>query len=116
MPSNAHGIGRFAGKYFIPLLVGIVLLGVVGWHFCGPAIEWFFTSDTTGSVASLIGWIIIGLFFYFLPTYVARSRNIGSASNGVLVVNLFLGWTILGWVVALAWAASATPKPTDAAN
>jgi hypothetical protein len=34
MPSNNQRIGRFAGKYFIPLLLGLALLGVVGWHFC----------------------------------------------------------------------------------
>lgn len=40
---------------------------------------------------------------YLLPTIVAivRSRtNTGS----ILVVNLFLGWTLIGWVAALAWS------------
>ncbi|MDE3097400.1 MAG: superinfection immunity protein, partial [Chloroflexota bacterium] len=27
----------------------------------------------------------------------------------VFVVNLFLGWTVLGWVVSLAMAASGAP-------
>ena len=42
---------------------------------------------------------------YFLPWIIAASRyhnNIGS----IFVVNLFLGWTFLGWVVALAWSCS----------
>ncbi len=29
---------------------------------------------------------------------------------GVIVVNLLLGWTLLGWVAALAWAVSSPLK------
>jgi Superinfection immunity protein len=45
---------------------------------------------------------------YFVPSLVARSRstpNLGS----VVVVNLFLGWTVIGWVVALAMASRSVP-------
>jgi len=41
---------------------------------------------------------------YFLPTLVSRRRNC-KAHYGILVINLFLGWTFVGWVAALAWAA-----------
>lgn len=34
---------------------------------------------------------------YFLPTLVARKENKG----GVFVLNLFLGWTLFGWVLAM---------------
>jgi len=43
--------------------------------------------------------------FYFLPSLVAWSRRC-TAGAGIVIVNLFLGWTFIGWVVALAWAAS----------
>lgn len=47
--------------------------------------------------------IIIGLIIYFFPTIVAWMR--GKKNGwGVIVVNLFLGWTLIGWVIALAWA------------
>jgi hypothetical protein len=39
---------------------------------------------------------------YFLPAIIAGSRN--RASGAVFVLNLFLGWTLIGWVVALAWS------------
>ena len=39
---------------------------------------------------------------YFAPTIVAWGRKHETAS--VLVINLFLGWTFVGWVVALAMA------------
>ena len=45
------------------------------------------------------------LFAYLMPTLIAHQRqhkNIGSIS----VLNLFLGWTFLGWVIALIWSFS----------
>lgn len=47
----------------------------------------------------IIGFIVL----YFLPTIVASTTNNVNVSS-ILVINLFLGWTLIGWVVALAWA------------
>jgi Superinfection immunity protein len=64
------------------------------------------TGHTGSGVAGLaLGFIllVITAFFYFIPTIVAvgrKVRNVGS----VVVVNLFFGWTVIGWVVALAMA------------
>jgi ribosomal protein S27E len=46
---------------------------------------------------------LISLAVYFLPTIIAV---VGTHHNAgaILVLNLFLGWTFLGWVVALVWA------------
>ena len=43
--------------------------------------------------------------WYFLPTFIAFGRKKASAAS-VLVVNLFLGWTVIGWIACLAWAFS----------
>jgi hypothetical protein len=56
-----------------------------------------------GGGNGLIVLILLALG-YFLPSIIAsvrKVRNVGS----VIVVNLFLGWTFIGWVVALAMAA-----------
>ena len=55
--------------------------------------------------ASLLG--LFGLAFivalYFLPLIIAIRR--GAMSRvGIGLVNLFFGWTVLGWVAALIWA------------
>lgn len=47
--------------------------------------------------------IMLALMFYFLPTIIAVS-NKHKNTNPILVVNLFLGWTLIGWVVSLAWS------------
>jgi hypothetical protein len=49
---------------------------------------------------------IIVAIVYFTPTLVARSRHHHNAGS-ITVVNVFLGWTLVGWVVALAMACSA---------
>ena len=50
--------------------------------------------------------IILGIGIYFLPTIAGWNTKY---QTGILILNLFLGWTILGWVGALIWAVSA-PK------
>ena len=50
---------------------------------------------------------ILGI--YFLPDWIAQSR--GHPNRGsIFVLNLFLGWTFLGWVAALIWANSFIDK------
>jgi hypothetical protein len=44
-----------------------------------------------------------GFVMYFLPSIIglARSkRDIGA----IILLNFFLGWTMIGWVIALVWA------------
>ena len=43
--------------------------------------------------------------FYFIPSLIAGFRNHRSAGS-IFVINLFLGWTFLGWVIALAMSVS----------
>jgi hypothetical protein len=53
------------------------------------------------------GLLLIGI--YFLPTIIANI-NQKKNENAILVLNLFLGWTFIGWVVALIWAVSHESK------
>ena len=45
---------------------------------------------------------------FFMPTIIAIAR--GARPLGVFFVNFFLGWTIVGWWVALAWSLAAGPR------
>ncbi len=45
--------------------------------------------------------VAVGLFIYFIPSFVAHSKKNYEA---ILVLNLFIGWTGIGWVVCLVWA------------
>lgn len=46
---------------------------------------------------------IIGLIVYFLPAVVAFKRN-HTNKVAILVLDILLGWTFIGWVIALVWA------------
>ena len=45
----------------------------------------------------------IALGIYFIPSFVASDRGHHNTA-AIVVLNLFLGWTFLGWVLALVWA------------
>lgn len=57
---------------------------------------------------------LIGLPIYFIPSVVAYYRN-HTNLLGIFLMNLFLGWLLVGWVGALVWAVLAGQvgaKPT----
>jgi ABC-type sugar transport system permease subunit len=41
--------------------------------------------------------------FYFLPFAIALNRRRAN-TGAIFALNLFLGWSLIGWVVALVWA------------
>ena len=47
---------------------------------------------------------------YFLPSIIGRDKR---EATGIFLVNLFLGWTLIGWVVALALALRDLPRPRE---
>ena len=49
--------------------------------------------------------IILVVALYFVPTIICgvKARKNGGA---IAALNLLLGWTVIGWVVALIWAIS----------
>ncbi len=57
--------------------------------------------------------IILVLALYFLPGIIASARSHHNAL-AIWVLNLFLGWTALGWIVALVWAFTAVQRKQTA--
>jgi hypothetical protein len=41
--------------------------------------------------------------FYFLPVAIAFYRQRVN-TGAIFALNLFLGWSLIGWVIALVWA------------
>ena len=54
-------------------------------------------------MAFLLMLAVLGIGLYLLPWIVATIRGHRN-SGAILVLNLFLGWTFFGWVMALVWA------------
>jgi hypothetical protein len=81
--------------FFPPLLVAILAGyflkdGIVGW-----GLFWLY-----------IAFFWFGTALYLIPTYVCILRKVKQKA-GIILLNIFLGWSILGWVGALIWASIA---------
>ena len=46
---------------------------------------------------------------HFLPTIIASLRH-GRSVIPIFLLNLFLGWTVIGWIIALIWALRNEPR------
>ncbi|MFC1846897.1 superinfection immunity protein [Chloroflexota bacterium] len=62
-----------------------------------PVIDFFFS----GIIGIFV--FILSLAFYFLPTIIALIRKQPN-TLAIFLLNFFLGWTFIGWVVSLIWA------------
>ena len=61
-------------------------------------------TDTSGGYLFLgLVMIAAAIALYFLPAIVA-GMNHHRQKTAIFVLNLLLGWTAVGWVVALVWA------------
>jgi hypothetical protein len=47
--------------------------------------------------------VVTSIWWYLLPAWIA-SRKGSHDSSAILFLNVFFGWTGVGWVVALFWA------------
>ena len=61
-------------------------------------------------LASLTGIVYAAAFaipfvIYLLPTVIAKRRHHRNQTP-IFIVNLFFGWTILIWILTLAWSYS----------
>ncbi len=58
---------------------------------------------TSGGPGILPIVMILGLLLYFIPTVVAFQKN-HINKTAIFILNIFLGWTFIGWVIALIWS------------
>lgn len=87
----------------VAMFIGIDVIFVEG---SGPlatlkAVSAFLMSN---EVFSLFG-VCLFLCVYFLPSIIAFRRDHHN-DIPIVLMNIFLGWTFIGWVVALIWSAS----------
>ena len=57
--------------------------------------------DRNEAVAFVTGLLITVV--YFVPVFVAKQRDTENL-EAIFLVDLVLGWTVLGWIAALIWA------------
>ncbi len=54
-------------------------------------------------------FLIFAIGLYFLPAIVAALRHTHNAT-GILLLNIFFGWTVIGWFIALLMAIGSAPS------
>jgi hypothetical protein len=72
-------------------------------------------ANATRAGSGYVVLIVLGivLIIYFFPSIIGSSkRNAGA----IFILNLFTGWSFIGWVIALVWACTVSdsdpvPKP-----
>jgi Superinfection immunity protein len=75
--------------------------------------------DTAARTAGNIAWIVFLVIInvvtlgYFVPWWVAVHRHVPNWGS-VIVVNVLLGWTLVGWAVAMAMACRSIPDGAPA--
>ncbi|NPD85344.1 superinfection immunity protein [Lentimicrobium sp. L6] len=76
----------------------------------------FLFSDTYSSILvsskilfyinAIILWVGL-IVFYFIPIIIGLQKV---HAKSILIINLLLGWTLLGWIGALIWAINSPEK------
>lgn len=89
-PSKLVGNRPVVGRIGIAMSgVGIICLLILGPSLLTPFVSVF-------EVVGLLG-------FYFLPAIIALSAK-RRQRFAITALNLLLGWTVIGWIVALVWS------------
>ncbi len=55
--------------------------------------------------------LAILLALYFLPVIIAFTRQHRN-KTAIILVNTLLGWSVIGWIVALLWSFTNDPAKT----
>lgn len=66
------------------------------------------TGSTAGGGIAVAFLIVFLIGAYFLPTIIAMVRKVVNVGS-VAAINICLGWTLIGWAVALAMACRTNP-------
>jgi hypothetical protein len=56
----------------------------------------------------MLSFLLFLFVMYWLPTIISMVRGLPSVL-GIAALNFFLGWTVVGWILALMWALAARP-------
>jgi hypothetical protein len=93
--NNLFRLFMVAGLCFLALLV--LLVGLA--------------REDENLLAPMNFFMFLAIFaVYLLPTALAFYRDCES-TLWIAMLNVFLGWTVLGWVLALGWANSGKTRP-----
>lgn len=76
------------------------------------AYSWEMGKGPTNAFGTLVSFsfVLAAPALYLLPTFEAWKKNHPDL-KAIALVNIFLGWSLIGWVVSIVWAFK-RPEPT----
>lgn len=83
------------------LVVGIVAQAMVMTGFIKPVFSFSYSYATDMIIVSLS--VVAACFIYMIPACIAASRRHRN-TMAIAVLNLFFGWTMVGFVGCLVWS------------
>ena len=63
----------------------------------------------SGFVVLCFLFLLFAVPLYFMPIIIALNNG-NTRKGGVFVINLLFGWTLIGWLLAMSFAITQTPK------
>lgn len=95
-PSEPEKAKRRPGMFLVWLVLIIAMIaGAVGSG--GDSQQWSII---------MIG-VMIGLFIYLLPAFIAYERAHANR-HAILLINLLFGWSVIGWIGSLVWSVTSS--------
>lgn len=89
-------------KFIVLVLVAVIIVqAMVMMGFVKPVFSFSYSYATDMIIVSLS--FIAACFIYMIPTCVAASRRHRN-TMAIAVLNIFFGWTLLGFVGCLVWS------------
>lgn len=98
-------------KNLLRLIIGVGLVALV---ILAVALGLARNASAIAAPAHMILFLAV-IALYLVPTGLAVHRNC-AATAWIIAVNILLGWTLFGWVIALGWAAAGKAAPIPPAS
>ena len=85
--------------------IGILLVagGVLYYTISLSAMFTLTLEDEVVNICKAVAITSIAVFVYLIPTILGRKKRNAAA---IAVLNLCLGWTVIGWIVAMVFAST----------
>ena len=105
-----HGARSSSRRYRVLLAFALLLAVVAGAAVVWPELAQRLSPYGTGLISAglalaLASTPLLALMLYFGPSFLAGYQQHARAP-AIFAINLCLGWTIVGWLGALAWSTS----------
>jgi hypothetical protein len=78
-------------------------LSTLGWYVLGAFILSTVLYGISQQLFFGVAVFLVSTYIYMLPSFIAWSNNHQNLAS-IIILNFFLGFTFIGWVVSMVWA------------